>query len=302
MYLQLAEDTSPYLADQCGLPPLKPLHTNEANARRRNPERWAEYDRKRKEWEDCRAGKGKSTSLHPLRSVILAPGRALFLALLDWNVDGLASRLATENMTGLKAQWSKLGGDQRKLVEFINKGKKKQPKRVNFLDKFKGAQALAEDTPTDENPAGLTPAQKTAIIGASTTLGVTLGGVIPPIAPISIPGGSILGTVIVGIYPFIKNASLKTAAQETAGALVPDAPLPPTTPGGNEGAANFLNKKNFTGMSNAATISIVAAVTGAGATYYFYKKKRNKKAAIITGAATAATIGGILLIAKNKPE
>lgn len=211
----------------------------------------------------------KGGNRHPVKKVLLAPGRAFFLALLDYNIDGLASRLATENLTGLSHQWEKIGGDQQKLIKFINAGKKKQPRRLGFLDKFKGSQ-LSEDVPTDENPAGLTSQQKARVLTATTGLSTAIAAAIPATAPIALPAGPALGAVIIAVMPFIKNAANKTAADESAGSNTPPTPEPPPSqePDGAEDTGGDFWKKYKT------PILIGGGLIAIGAAYYFMKPKR----------------------------
>ena len=246
-----------------------------------------------------RKKKDKTEKRHPLKAVTLAPGRSLFLLMLDYNIDGLASRLATQDISGLSSQWRKMGGDPDKLVKNINKGKKKKPHKFGFLDKFKGPAALADDG-SDENPAGLSNSQKAAIIGASTALGAAIGATIPATAPIAIPGGPVLGTVLVGVMPYIKKGANQTDAQAAAGSTTPDAPVPPSEPVETVAdALPWLGRKNFTGFSNSITLIGSTALVAAGGAGYLYKKK-NKKGAAIVGALGAATIGGILLYERSQ--
>lgn len=292
MYLQLAENN---LSDQCGLPPIHPLRS-----RAKDPSGWAKYDAKKKAWDDCRTGKGKST-VNPIKAVVLAPGRAVFLIMLDYNIDGLASRLATEDITALTAQWNKLGGDSAKLVQMINNGKGKPAHRMGFLTKFTGGTALADDG-TEENPGNLTNDQKVKIIAASTALGTAIGATFPPTAPVAIPGGPILGTVLVGLIPFIKNAANKTPSSETAGANLPTIPPPPdsTLPDGSPGATSpWLSQTNsITGYSNSVTLIAGTVIVGSGASAYLLTRKnpRQRKAGKIVAGATVVSVLGILLI------
>lgn len=285
MFLQLAEDN--HLADQCGLPPIKPLRS-----RSKVPEKWAEYDRKRAEWEACRAGKGKGTNM--VAGLTLAPGRAFFLALLDLNIDGLASRLAMGDMNQLKARWNKIGGDNDKLVKFINAGKGKPPRRVGFLNKFIGPTALAED----ENPNSLTNDQKARIIAATTALGGTIAATFPPTAPVAIAGGPILGTVIVALMPLIKSAANRTAAQEAIGAALPPVSDSPA-PGASPTSSSWLDKTNFIGFTNKQTLLVAGNLVGVGASAYMYKKKKNKKAAGILLGLTIAADAAYYFASKN---
>jgi hypothetical protein len=268
MYLQLAEDN--YLAASCGLPPVKPIRS-----RSKAPDKWATYDRKRAEWEACREGKGKPTSIHPFKKVLLAPGRALFYLMLDRNIDGVASRLATMDIQGLSRQWTKLGGEPNKLVKFINQGKKKAPHRRGLLTKFTGPQTLGEGEETEENPAALSKEQKTKIIAATSAFGVALAAAIPVTAPVAIPGGPILGTVIVGVMPFIKGAANKNAAEEAAGALVPDAPVPAVQGTDDEQTdVAWMDKTNFLGFTNKQTVLVGGSLAVIGGIIYIAKNRR----------------------------
>ncbi len=72
------------------------------------------------------AGIGKVSA----KSLYLAPGRNAFLALVDFNVRGLAHKLAYaiyKNRASTKAMWEKLGGDFSKLEGTVNRGKDKTP-------------------------------------------------------------------------------------------------------------------------------------------------------------------------------
>lgn len=227
---------------------------------------------------------------HPIKAVMLAPGRALFLLMLDENIDGLASRLATENISGLSKQWEKMGGDQRKLVQMINKGKGKKARRFGFLSKFTGAQHLGED---EENPANLSNDQKAKIIAASTALGAAIGATIPAAAPVAIPGGPILGSVIVGVIPFIKNAANKTQSAEDAGANLPTIPEPPASilPGEDGEATapgSWMGKKNFTGFTNGQTALGLVNIAGIAAGAVMIRKKKKAAGLAVLGLVVAA--------------
>jgi hypothetical protein len=291
MHLQLAENNEicvTELCDNCGLPPIRPLRS-----RAKAPDKWAIYDRKKAEWDACREGKGKSTEIHPWLAQKLLPGRAGFLVLLDFNIDGLASRLATENIAAMSSHWAKIGGDPRKLIQFINIGKSKPPRRFNFLTRFKGPNALAEgEVQDDENPAGLTDGQKAAIIGAATAASTAIGAAIPPAAPVIIPAGPIVGAVIVAMYPFIKNAANKSDTAEDAGSRMADIPLPSpttpttqtTTPRSTPTQAPWLDQKNFTGFSNKQTVLVGVNAAGVVTAGILYKRKKKKAAAVVLGA------------------
>lgn len=294
MHLQLAEGNNVYLADQCGLPPIKPLRS-----RSKAPEKWAEYDRKKAEWDACREGKGKSTTFDPVKAAILSPGRALFLLLLDMNVDGIASRLATSDVNTMKSMWNKMGGDSRKLIQMINDGKGKSPKRLGFLTKFVGPTALAEGD--EENPSDLTNEQKAKIIAATTALGGVVAGAFPGTAPVAIPGGPILGTVIIRALPIIKQAANKTEQDEKNGAALPPLPLPSkdlVRPTNTVGTLSWADKKNFTGLTNKTTVLIAGNLVGFGGAGILFMKNK-KKAAIVLAGMTLAADAAYYFASKN---
>ncbi len=60
------------------------------------------------------------------KTIGLAPGRGAFLLLLQFNVRGLASKLAKVNQDKLHNKWNDLGGNFTTLTEAINKGKGKK--------------------------------------------------------------------------------------------------------------------------------------------------------------------------------
>ncbi len=131
---------------------------------------------------------------NPVASVALAPGRALFLAMVNMNIDGIATKLAKQNFkTEIEPRWLKAGGNPSKLSKAINKGKGKRPKKVNFLSKFKGGK-LAEDVYLSEE---LNEEQKKKIIALSTSLGTTIGTAIPGIGSTAGAGaGASLGGLV----------------------------------------------------------------------------------------------------------
>lgn len=142
---------------------------------------------------------------NPVASVALAPGRALFLAMLNFNVDGLATKLARRNWNDLQSRWLKVGGNPKRLSEAINKGKGKKPKKINFLSKLKSNQ-LGEDVYLSEE---LSSQAKQKIIAASTAAGGAIGTAIGPGVgnAAGAAAGASLGGLIVALYPVIKQAA-----------------------------------------------------------------------------------------------
>ena len=204
---------------------------------------------------------------NPAAVVLLAPGRALFQAMLDLNVDGLATKLSRRDFAELRTYWLKAGGNPDKLAKYINKGKGKKPKKIGFIKKFKKGEQLAEQ----ENPfmsEDLTPSKKAAIIGAATAAGTAIGTAFPGIGNVAgAAAGTSLGGVIVAILPVIKKAADDTAGDEET--------TPPTTPDLPEdtGGAGGEETEPKKGLPKWA-IPVGAAVIGLGLIYYFTKSKK----------------------------
>ena len=160
---------------------------------------------------------------NPLKKVLLAPGRATFIALLDLNIDGIATRLAKGDISKLGEQWVKLGGDRNKLIKNINKGAKKKPKKIGFLNKLVGKEGMGEnefmlaeryypmlneDNDTEENPAGVSKEVKAKILAISTGVATTIGGLVGGPAGVTLgAAGPALGIVIIGVLPLLKKGA-----------------------------------------------------------------------------------------------
>jgi hypothetical protein len=210
---------------------------------------------------------------NPVASVALAPGRALFLAMVNMNIDGLATKLAKQNFkTELEPRWLKAGGNPSKLSKAINKGKGKRPKKVNFLSKFKGGK-LAEDVYLSEE---LNEEQKKKIIALSTSLGTTIGTAIPGIGSTAGAGaGASLGGLVIAVYPMIRKAADDPAGEDPnkdpeptpEAPPAPDIEDPNAAPGGTGGGGTFFQKYK-------TPLLIGGALVGLGAIYYLTKKRK----------------------------
>lgn len=278
MYLQLAEDGYTLAADNCGLPPIKPLRSRD-----KAPDKWAEYDRKRAEWEACRAGKGKSTA--GIGAIIgMAPGRALFNLMVEFNIDGIATKLAARPWNEIKQWWSKVGGDTNKLAKFINKGKGKKPRKIGLLNKFKAGGTLAEMQnpflsaygPSYYLSAELTEQKKAAIIAATTAAGTAVGTIVGP-GPGSAAGagaGASLGAVFMAILPLVVQMA-NDKIGEDPNVNPPELPTVPedepttTTPGAT------TDDKIF-GLPKKTVMFGAIALGGLGLVYYLTKTPKNK--------------------------
>ena len=228
---------------------------------------------------------------HPLKKVILAPGRAAMLALLDINADGLATKFAAQDQNQLKSMWQKLGGDYNKLVKNINKGKGKKIKKLNFLDKLAGIKPMSENDITlaenvylndyaslsegeaDENPSGLTAATKAKIIGVSTGAATAVGTLVG--SPEIGAAGPVLGAVVIGVYPLIH----KSANTPDSGTIPPDVredkSLPPAD--SETETEDTTNKPIFSNLPKWAIPVGIGAAALIGAYFYFTPKKRSNK-------------------------
>lgn len=248
--------------------------------------------------EDNTLSRRKKDKRNPAAAVLLAPGRALFLAMLDFNIDGLATKLARRNFSELRSFWLNAGGDPDKLAKNINKGKGKKPKKIGFIKKFKKNGQLAEmENPflsysgcapgyyqtasgsciksksgmSDYGPSyylseDLSDQKKAAIIAASTTAGTLIGTAVPGIGNVAgAAAGASLGQVIIKIYPMIKQAADDTAGDEEV--------APPATPSVPENTGTDDEETTMTGKLPKWALPIGAGIVGLGLIYYFTKKK-----------------------------
>jgi hypothetical protein len=237
MYLQLAEDTQ-----------LSGLFRRDPNKPRRNP----------------------------LASATLAPGRALFLAMLNFNVDGLATKLARRNWKDLESRWLKVGGNPKRLSEAINKGKGKKPKKINFLGKLKSKQ-MSETVFLSEE---LTPEAKQKIIALSTSAGTAIGTAVPGIGnAVGAGAGASLGGLIVALYPVIKQAAEDPAGED-----------PDKTP---EPVADVPAGEDVSDPNAAATTETQTETAGGGGFFTKYKTP------ILIGGGLLA-IGAIYMLTKKR--
>jgi hypothetical protein len=238
-------------------------------------------DRKERK-EDRKANKGKR---NPLKKVLLAPGRAAFIALLDLNIDGIATRLAKGDISKLGEQWIKLGGDRNKLIKNINKGAKKKPKKLGFLSKLVGKEGMGEDefmlaqryypilnedNDTEENPAGVSKDVKAKILAISTGVATTIGGLVGGPAGVTLgAAGPALGIVIIGILPLLKKgADLPQAEAETP----PTSEIvePPVDEDADADADADDNKTKIKKYLPYVAVGLVAVVGG----YFLLKRKK----------------------------
>jgi Transglutaminase-like domain len=203
-------------------------------------------------------------SFTPLRTVLLAPGRGIFLGLVKGNRDGMATKLANlqaKNPDKLKKQWEKIGGRWSKLVNAIKVGSAKPAKKLGLLGlirkKTKQAGGINGIGAVDD-------AKIQAIIVSACT---AIGSAVPGFGSVA---GASVGAAMAAIYPTIKDLVAATPAADendpiTAGdPIVPEkdeeggAPKPPGPP------------PSGTSFDFSKSLPYIAA---AGAAIYFFSKK-----------------------------
>lgn len=244
-------------------------------ARRTREER--KTDRKER-----KENKGKR---NPLKKVLLAPGRATFIALLDLNIDGIATRLAKGDISKLGEQWVKLGGDRNKLIKNINKGAKKKPKKIGFLNKLVGKEGMGEnefmlaeryypmlneDNDTEENPSGVSKEVKAKILAISTGVATTIGGLVGGPAGVTLgASGPALGIVIIGVLPLLKKGADLPQAEADA---PPTSEIvePPVDEDADADADADDNKAKIKKYLPYVAVGLVAVVGG----YFLLKTKK----------------------------
>jgi ribosomal protein L17 len=188
----------------------------------------------------------------------LSGGRALFLLMIQNNLDGFASKLSQGNTTALLDSWYRLGGDRTKLANALKKGASKPEKKLGFLPKLNkiydkaGINGIGAIDP-NEKPNTFVAAPKTdseakqqanaainqykmdgniqTLIGTlCTAAGTAIGGAVgaaggltaAATATIGTVSGAALGTIVIGLTPVIVNAVRKTPKTDNA-----DNPLTP---------------------------------------------------------------------------
>ena len=233
-------------------------------------------------------------------TIALAPGRALFMLILENNFDGFATKLASENTTALLNGWYKLGGDRTKLAKALKTGASKPAKKLGFLPKLNaiydkagingmGAvdsnekpQTLTSNTTTDttgKQQANAAIEQYKmdgniqGLIGAlCTAAGTTIGTLIGP------PHGSALGTVaggalgitVIALTPVIVKAVRKTPATADPNAPLSNTTIDPESKGDFNDEFNKVVPSSMT--SNNTLLYVGGAGLLAGAIYLATKK------------------------------
>jgi len=204
-------------------------------------------------------------SFTPVRTVLLAPGRGIFLGLIKGNRDGLATKLANlqaKNPAKLKKQWEKIGGRWSKLVNAIKVGSAKPAKKLGLLGlirkKTKQAGGINGIGAVDD-------AKIQAIIVSACT---AIGSAVPGFGSVA---GASVGAAMAAIYPAIKDLVAATpAADENDSITAGDPIVPETDTDGNNGAGAGAGAPG-TAFDFSKALPYIAA--GGAALWYFSKKK-----------------------------
>lgn len=152
----------------------------------------------------------------------LSAGRSLFLTIVKNNLDGIATKLSTGNLSNQVAIWKKAGGNATKFQNALKFGSQKPAKKFGFLGKLKGRLARrkinglfgaeTEDKALENGIRTIAVATGTAVGSSAPVVGTAVGA----------GAGASLGEVLVIILPIIKEAVAKTPSTD---ALPDNAPL-----------------------------------------------------------------------------
>jgi hypothetical protein len=135
----------------------------------------------------------------------LAGGRALFLAMVQKNLDGMATKLTKVDANLVKTQWNKVGGNYTALQKAISVGNSRPAKRLGFLPKLR-------DLFKKKGIRGI-GATEGEVQAAIVTIATTIGTAIAPAAGTA--AGASVGAVLAGIYPVIAQLVKQTPAAES---------------------------------------------------------------------------------------
>jgi hypothetical protein len=207
------------------------------------------------------AGIGGIGAFTPVRTVLLAPGRGIFLGLIKGNRDGLATKLANlqaKNPAKLKKQWERIGGRWAKLVNAIKVGSAKPAKKLGLLGLIRKKTKQAGGV---NGIGAVDDAKIQAIIVSACT---AIGSAVPGFGSVA---GASVGAAMAAIYPTIKDLVAATpAADENDPITAGDPIVPEVDTDGNNGAGAPGTAFDFS-----KALPYIAA--GGAALWYFSKKK-----------------------------
>jgi hypothetical protein len=204
-------------------------------------------------------------SFTPVRTVLLAPGRGIFLGLIKGNRDGLATKLANlqaKNPAKLKKQWERIGGRWSKLVNAIKVGSAKPAKKLGLLGLIRKKTKQAGGV---NGIGAVDDAKIQAIIVSACT---AIGSAVPGFGSVA---GASVGAAMAAIYPTIKDLIEATPAVDENDPITAGDPIVPEkdTDGGN--GASPPPPPLGTSFDFSKALPYIAA--GGVALWYFSKKK-----------------------------
>lgn len=257
----------------------------------------------------------------------LSGGRALFMLMIQNNLDGFATKLSQGNTTALLNQWYQLGGDRTKLAEALKKGASKPEKKINFLPKLNkiydkaGISGIGAINPNEKPQTLVKPktdseAKKQAnaaisqykmdgniqgLIGTlCTATGTAIGAAVgaaggltaAATATVGSISGAALGTIVIGLTPVIVNAVRKTPKTDN-----PDNPLntPTIDP---TSAGDFFNNAGGNVIYDKDGNILILDSKGSGVLNDWDNNNNNNKMLYVGGAALLAA--GIYFATKKK--
>lgn len=174
-------------------------------------------------------------------------GRAVFLALIKANYDGIANKLQKVDTNKLKNDWTRVGGDYSALTNAIKEGASKPAKKLGLLGKLK---TLLKKKGIQGIGAVDTGAVQTAIVAVATAVGSAI-----PAAGTA--AGASVGAVLAELYPTMLDLVKQTPASEED----PNVPNVPNVP----------TPEDSTSFSISGILPIIAI---GGAVLYFVTKKK----------------------------
>lgn len=189
-----------------------------------------------------------------LKTTGLAGGRALFLAMVQKNLDGIATKLTKVDANLVKSNWSKVGGDYTALQNAIKKGSSVPAKKLGFLGKLR--EVLAKKG----GIKGIGAASDADIQAAIVAISTTIGTAIAPAAGTA--AGASVGAVLAGIYPVIAQLVKQTPASESGNIVSNDITAD----------ANAFSDQGGSGGNGFGKVLPIIAIAGAVA-YFAFKNK-----------------------------
>lgn len=203
---------------------------------------------------EAREGRSKGAKL------VLAPGRNLFLIMIRWNLDGIATGLAKMNQNDLFSYWKKAGGNTDKLLKAINKGKNKPNRRLGLLGRLKKKAGITGIGATIDSDA-LKAAIPAAATAAGTAVDVATAGAT---AGAGTASGVSLGAVLLAMLPIVEQLIKGSTDTQENIETYAEGSIDPGTPAEQDNDSD-------SGSSN--TMLIVGGIAAAAAIFYFTRKK-----------------------------